>query len=428
MPDVKDSIGTDWAGRFPIYYGWVILAVGTLGAIMTSPGQTFIVQGFIEHFIRDLGLSRSLVSTLYMVGTLGNAALLQILRVGHRFDRYGPRRMVLVISLAFGATCLFMGAVSGAAMLVIGFAALRFFGQGSLSLLTGTMINQWWVRRRGMMRGLSGAVTSALAMGLLPSLVRMLIGAVGWRYAYAALGGALLVIMAPIGWLTFRRRPEDHGLLPDGDRATEETWGEADRGEVNFTLAEALRTPAFWILAGGIATTSMLGTGLVFHMESIVTDQGLGPAIAAAVFVPMGLVQAILRFPAGVLVDRMPVRYIIALSLVLQAIVMWLATRLASTAAAYVYGGALGFMFVAWGASAAVVWAAYYGREHLGAIAGAGMSIAIVGSSLGPMVMGVARDVMGSYVPLFNLIAFLPLALAIASLFARPPRRIARSS
>ena len=85
------------------------------------------------------------------------------------------------------------------------------------------------------------------------------------------------------------------------------------------------------------------------------------------------------------------------------------------------FGGTLGVMNVAWGATGAVVWAQYYGREHLGAIGGAGMSIAIVGSSLGPMVMGVARDLMGSYVPLFNLIAFLPLA--VARLFARPPSK-----
>jgi len=329
--------------------------------------------------------------------------------------------MVLVISFALGATCLFMGTVSGPIMLVIGFTALRFFGQGSLNLLSGTMINQWWVRRRGTMRGLSGIVTSALAMGLLPGLVRMLITAVGWRYAYAILGGALFAIMAPIGWFTFRRRPEDHGLLPDGDREEVSAERHLDH-EVHFTLAEALRTPAFWILAFGIATTSMLSTGLVFHMESIVTDQGLSAAIAAAVFVPMGLVQAILRFPAGVLVDRVPVRYVIALSLVVQAVVMWLATRLASTTAAYVYGATIGVMNVAWGASSAVVWAEYFGREHLGAIGGAGMSIAIGGSALGPMVMGVARDLMGSYIPLFNLIAFLPLALAVASLLARPPR------
>ena len=48
----------------PIYYGWVILIGGTLGSVMTSPGQTYAVSVFIDYFIEDLGLSRSLISTL----------------------------------------------------------------------------------------------------------------------------------------------------------------------------------------------------------------------------------------------------------------------------------------------------------------------------------------------------------------------------
>ena len=73
------------------YYGWVIVVVGTFGVAMTGPGQTYIVSMFIEHFIRDLGLSRSVVSTLYMIGTLSNAVLLQVIGVGRIIDGRGPR-------------------------------------------------------------------------------------------------------------------------------------------------------------------------------------------------------------------------------------------------------------------------------------------------------------------------------------------------
>ncbi|MCB0020393.1 MAG: hypothetical protein KDE09_21525, partial [Anaerolineales bacterium] len=56
--------------RSPVYYGWVILIVGTLGVIMSSPGQTYSFSIFIEEFIRDLGLTRTSVSGLYTVGTI----------------------------------------------------------------------------------------------------------------------------------------------------------------------------------------------------------------------------------------------------------------------------------------------------------------------------------------------------------------------
>jgi len=411
----------DWVSRFPVYYGWVILGAGTLGVIMTGPGQTFIVQAFIEEFIQDLGLSRTLVSTLYMIGTLANAALLQLIGVGRMIDRRGPRVMAMVISILFGLTCIFMGFVNSAVMLCMGFIALRFFGQGSLSLVSGTMINQWWVRRRGRMQGISGVVASALALSVLPGLVKWLIHSLGWRVTYGILGAVLILVMAPIGYFLFRRRPEDHGLLPDGRNSMQADEPGATT-EASYTLAEAIRTPAFWTLSLGMAAMSMLGTGLIFHMESIITDQGLTAAVAAAVFVPIGLTQAILRFPFGVLVDRICPRLIIALGLVIQAVVLWMAPRLGSTTAAYIYGATFGVMQVAWGTAGAVMWAKFYGREHLGSISSVAMSIAIVGTALGPLVMALARDLTGSYGPLFDLSAFVPLVLAVANVVVRPPR------
>ena len=68
------------------------------------------------------------------------------------------------------------------------------------------------------------------------------------------------------------------------------------------------------------------------------------------------------------------------------------------------------------------MWAKFYGREHLGSISSVAMSIAIVGTGLGPLVMALARDLTGSYGPLFDLSAFVPLVLAVANVVVRPPR------
>ncbi len=419
-PVEPSAARSDWISRFPLYYGWVILGVGTLGIVMTGPGQTFVVSMFIEPLIRDLGLSRSAISTLYMIGTLGNAVLLQLLGVGRIIDRRGPRRVAVVSAILLACACFYMATVSAAWMLVLGFMALRFFGQGSLNLVSSTMINMWWVRRRGTVRGASGIASSAI-VGVLPGIVMMLIGAVGWRSAYAVLGGALLVVMVPVAAALYRRRPEDHGLLPDGGAPKVVPKRQALDSNLDYTLAQALRTPLFWVLSCGIASMSMLGTGLIFHMESIVTDQELAASVAAAVFVPIGMVQAVLRLPVGFLVDHVSPKLVLTGALVLQAAVLWMATRLISTTSAMVYGGVFGAMQVGWGAAGAVMWAKYYGRAHLGSISGAGMSIAIVGSALGPMAMGLARDLMGTYSTFCNLAAFIPLGLAVAAALVRPP-------
>ena len=88
---------------------WVMLAAGTLGIIMSSPGQTFAFSIFIEHFIADLGISRSLVSTLYTFGTL--TASLGLPWIGKMIDQRGTRVMVGLIAGALGLACLYMSSV-----------------------------------------------------------------------------------------------------------------------------------------------------------------------------------------------------------------------------------------------------------------------------------------------------------------------------
>ena len=90
----------------PVYYGWIILVVGSLGGVMTSPGQTYAFSAFLDHFIEDLELSRSLVSTLYTVGTLTASFVLPF--VGRQFDRRGARFMIALVSLLLGLACIYM--------------------------------------------------------------------------------------------------------------------------------------------------------------------------------------------------------------------------------------------------------------------------------------------------------------------------------
>ena len=136
----------------PIYYGWIILVAAGIGRVMTSPGQTYSVSIFIQQFIEDLGISRSLVSTLYTLGTLAGSLALPF--VGRQIDRRGPRLMVSVITALFAVSCVYMGFVHNAVMLGIGFVLIRMLGQGSLGLVCSNVVNRWWVRRRGTMLGI----------------------------------------------------------------------------------------------------------------------------------------------------------------------------------------------------------------------------------------------------------------------------------
>ena len=409
---------------FPVYYGWVILAVGAIGCIMTSPGQTYSIAVFIDSFITDLEASRSLVSTLYTVGTL--AASFALPFVGRLLDRRGSRFMIVTVSLFLGLACIYMGFIRNAVMLFLGFFALRMLGQGSLSLVSNNVINQWWVRRRGMAMGIAGMTAGVVGFGGFPILINWLIPIYGWRMAFMLLGLGVLVIMLPLGSIFIRNRPEDFGLYPDGANSafSENSTTGKDLIEEHWTLSEALRTPSFWIAGAGLASGSMLSTGLIFHLFSIFKDSGLSATVAASVFLPMAAATGIMHLGGGVLADRVPIRVILTISLLLQALTLIMAPFLHSVELALGFGLILGIRTGLGMVVSNVIWAKFYGRLHLGSITGVTTTIMVASSALGPMPFGVARDLMGSYTVVLIAFAGLPLILAIAAfLHCKPPTR-----
>ena len=415
--------------KTPFFYGWVILVVGTIGLTMTSPGQTYAVSIFIEYFINDLSLSRSLVSTLYTVGTLTGSFALPF--VGRQIDRRGPRLMVVLISIAFGLACIYMGFVQNAIMLGLGFVAIRMLGQGSLSVVSQIVINQWWVRRRGLVMGLAGLFFALLGLGLFPNLINWLIPIYSWRTTYMILGVLLFLIMAPLGALFFRDRPERYGLKPDGvddQVALEKVAGEDTAvsilAEEEWTVSEVVRTPAFWNISLGIAAIAMLSTGLFFHMISIFDDNQLSASVAASVYVPIAVTTALVNVVGGYLIDRIAARYLLATSLFLQAVCLWMVQYVTGVEVAFMYGMVLGATSGLSRIVGSVVWADYFGRRHLGSITGLATPIGVAGTAFGPLLFGVGRDVMGTYNTVLLVSAMLPLVLGIAALLLRKPQKV----
>ena len=418
------AIRKSWlVARSPVFYGWIVMGAAAIGLTMSSPGQTSTVSIFIEHFIEDLGISRSLVSTLYTIGTL--VASFALPYMGQQIDRRGPRVMVGAITVSLALACVYMGFVRGAIMLGIGFVLIRMMAQGGMIMVCNTEVNLWWVRRRGTVLAIAGVLHALLGSGSFPSLVHMLIGQLGWRSSSVVLGIIVAAVMLPVGLILFRRQPEEYGLRPDGAQShlVSKQAGPSDLLEENWSRPEALRTSAFWIISLGAACIAMLMTGLQFHMVSVFADAGLSASAAAAAFMPIAIAGSVFRLAGGVLVDRVPARFLLCVALLGQALSLVMAPRLEGTTSALVYGVVLGLTVSLQMTVENVVWAQYFGRRHLGSITGVARLVGNAGSALGPMPMGIARDVFGNYTWTLTLAAVLPLALAVLVLFARRPRK-----
>lgn len=402
----------------PVYYGWIVVAAGTLGVIMTTPGQTVGVSAFLDSIIADLHLSRSTVSLMYTVGTLLGAFSMPFF--GRALDRFGPRRMVVLIAALLALACVGMALVTNALTLLLGFTALRALGQGALGLVSVHVINLWFVRKRGLALGISG-VGAALANAVFPWLIAFLIAAVGWRAGYAWLGLLVAVTILPVGAWLYRDQPEHFGLQPDGHLRP----GQADAGvaEQNLTLPQARRTAMFWIILTSNVLIAALGTGLIFHHFSILGEGGLSRDTAALVFVPIAVVFALSNLAGGVFIDRFSPRALIPVGLACLTLALLAPLVVHDLPTAWAYGALLGVMQGTQSAVGSTAWAYYFGRAHLGAIRGVAFTASVAGTALGPLLFALGKDLSGSYAGVLTASAAVPLLLAVASPFVRPPAR-----
>jgi sugar phosphate permease len=304
-----------------------------------------------------------------------------------------------------------------------------------LELATTTAISNWFVRRRAFALALFG-VTQGTGLAAMPLVAQWLISHWGWRHAWAFLGLYTLAVGIVPPAVLMVRRPEDIDLTPDvaptrhtmpARNAVKNASANAPAQslsiphETHFTLREALHTRAFWVLSVFSAAGFMVQAGVSLHQVSHYIHQGLTPPSAAL----MASVFAFAQVPAGVLWSmlrrRLPVRALLALS-GLSVACGACGTALSST----LLGGLITASILGVGVGGLhfllrLAWADYYGRQHLGTIRGVTLPVQIGGQALGPIIAGVAFDVMGGY---YGAFIFFAGTVALASLFvlaAVPP-------
>lgn len=410
-PDVSSSL----VDRSPVYYGWIVLGVSTLGMAATLPGQTAGVSLFIDAFIEDLGLSRSLVSWFYTVATVVGSLALPLM--GRLLDRWGPRRMAVAVIALFAASCVGMSQVRSWVGVFVGFVCLRGFGQGTLGLINNHAVNLWFERRRGLAVGILG-LGMAGATALFPPLIDEGIQVYGWQTTYLLMGGILTVVMLPLGALLYRDAPERYGLSPDPPSAdlTDDESGTEHDGAVRGVEPEvAYRTWTFWLFTAAGVCTAGLGTGLLFHHFSILEEVGVGRDLAAQFFIPLGVVTALFNVGTGWLVDHSPPRALLGLQLILFGTMMGLLPAVSTTAEVWVYGGVFGVSQGMQQALLGSAYAHYFGRLHHGTIRGLANTVFIGGTAIGPALLALGPDFLSGFAPILWILTPIPLLLGVAA-------------
>jgi len=405
----------------PVYFGWIIWLVALVGAICSSPGQSFSVSLFMDAFIEDFGLDRTTVSGLYGAGTF--AASLSLTWTGRQIDSRGNRRVGAAIGLLFSIVLVLASLINGPVMLFFAFAGMRGLGQGGLTLVSSTALANWFQHRRGRMMSLL-ALAFALFQGVYINLLRLLLEALDWRQVMVVLGVGVAALAVPSFGLLMRNRPEQYGLLPDNETAGDDLQGDKRTdAEDNWTLREAMRTPILWIFILARMLPSAWGTGLILHQVSIFSVLGHSAQVATETFALISLFAAASALLAGYLIDRFKPSFVVALQMLALLCACALAMMMRETWQLVVYGLAFGLGMGIGYVFDGAVWPNLFGRQFQGEIRGFVYTSSVIGSAIGPALFGLSFDSSGGYAPALWLGAALSLALLLAALLTPPPRR-----
>ena len=402
-----------------------MLAVASLTMFASGPGQSHTFSVFLLPISEDLGISRTSVSSAYAFATL--VAAFGLPHIGRLVDRHGVRTVLTGVGAAFGAAAVAFGAVSGFVLLTLGFAALRFFGQGSLMLCAGNLASQWFDRKRGLALSLT-FLGFSVSVAVHPPLAQWLTDALGWRMAWVIMGLGTWAILLPLVLLLVFDRPEALGLRPDGASGTTKRdessppAAEPDSAVVGLTLPEARRTGAFWIILASNCTFSALVTAMFFHQVSVFEAQGLDAATAASVFSVSAVVMVVTTPLVGMLLDRLPTKPLYASALLSVGVALVAMSFVDDLSSAIVYGVVFGVANAAMHAHFTFVWPRFFGRRHLGSIQGVAQMGAVIGASVGPIPLGLGYDYLGGYGGTLVALAALPVLCAVAVAFMRAPR------
>jgi len=254
-------------------------ALRVLGSGLHSFGFTV----FFLPLSQDLGLNRTSTSLAFSLARAEGAIEGPI--VGHLLDRYGPKAIMLAAVLLMGVGYLLLSQVNSYAFfLIVYLGVISLAHAGGFMHAPMVLINTWFIRHRARAITISSA---AFGLGgvLVAPILSVIVQTWGWRWG-AAIGGLLfLAIGVPLS-LTVRRSPESIGLLPDGDepaslQAVEDGQEQAIRSEIDVTVAEALRSFAFWgsVLAAGIRNGSY--HAIAVHFVPLMVWKGLSQSEAA---------------------------------------------------------------------------------------------------------------------------------------------------
>ena len=400
------------------FYGWIIVLCCTL--LMAVGTGIFVncVGIFVKPVCEDLGFERG-TFTLYTTIT-SVLSMLAMLVFGELY-RKKPRRIRLYIAIGGLTGCLVFFGYSLSSKLWHFYTLSAIYGCVATTLAgisVTTLVNNWFVEKRGLATGLAFAGSGVSAAIMTPVLTTVVTD-YGWRMGYRTMSLVSFIILIP-AMLLIRLEPSDKGLLPYG--VTPHPSEEDKRSipvieQTGLTRAQAVKTSSFYFQSIGIFCLSLAGMGISNHAISYFTDIGYSPLTASTA---MSLVMTIMigaKILLGAVFDKIgSVRSAILTGLCMIASTLSIRFAGAGAFMPYVFSVCFGFGYSTLTVPYSYLIGQNFGTREFSSIYSLICTLGSLGGGIAATLTGMLYDRLGSYYPVWT-IYFVLACLALTFLF-----------
>jgi len=383
-----------------LHYAWIVAGVTFLVLIVTA-GVRATPGVLMVPLEAEFGWSRAAISAAVAI----NIALFGLIGpfAASAMNRWGLRRLILGAIALLAVSVALTTKMQHQWQMTLLWGVCVGTGTGVTSMVLAAVVaTRWFVARRGLVLGALSAANATGQLVFLPMLARV-VEAQGWRSAAVIVAGAAAVVFMVVLFF-MRDRPEDLGLRPYGLSADAET-APAQALSPIAALGVAVRSPAFWVLAGtffvcGASTNGLIGT----HLIAACHDHGIAEVRSAQLLAVMGIFDILGTTASGWLSDRYSSRHLLFGYYTLRGLsLLYLpyTLRTGEAASLGMFAVFYGLDWIATVPPTVKLTSQAFGRENTGVIYGWIGASHQLGASLAAFGAGAIRTVSGGYEPAF---------------------------
>ncbi len=392
-----------------IFYGWAIVALAVFAVTVTNGLSIGGIPIFYRSFIKEFGWDRTTIAfagsvLLFARGLAGPLT-------GPLYDKYGPKRFMVAGAIIIGITLVWAARINAPVHL---YAAQLMFAVGLTfaGLGPGTyIVSNWFSRMRGRALGIVATGTSLGGIIFSP-LSTKLIQNYGWRNAMLIYCVFSFLVFVPLMYFLVKNRPNEIGAETDGDDAP--AANAEKKAVTGATLAEALASPAYWMLLVGsslcYAIIFAITQQFILHLQS--TEVGLSPEKAAAAYSVLFTFSFSGKAFFGWVSDRMPKRLVNLLCCAMMLLGTLVLLRI-NASTTWVFCALFGLGYGGITVTTKLVLTELFGLRSLGKLLGIMMGAETLAGAAGNLLAGKSFDTTGSYLMAFQVMAGCALAAVL---------------